>query len=125
MTDISVSCPAELEIGESLPLTVTALYNSGYARDITAYCQISPYDPMATESQYLQICYQENGKLLMETIKILRPTPETEPDAEVPSEPAPEQTPTVQNPSPTSLPPYLLFMIPVVLLIPILRKKRA
>ena len=126
LTEIAVSGETLLETGDALSLTVTARYDSGFSRDVTAECVIEGFDASAPENQQVRISYQENGLLLSEAIQIFRPVPETEPPTEPPTEvPTEPAAPAVQA-EPVIHWQYFLLAIPAVgILLLFVRKKNA
>ena len=124
LTGITIDGQMLLDLDQPLSLTVTAQYNSGYCRDVTADCQMEGYDPTVAESQQVHISYQENGKLLSETLMIRRPVPETEPPTLPPTESPAEPVPAEEEAGNTFLLPYLLLSVPALLLLIRLLKKK-
>jgi hypothetical protein len=88
LTQLQLHCPHELPLGEDPDLTVTAVYDSGFSRDVTADALISGYDPMDEAEQEVTVSYGENGVSLTSQVKIRRPEPETVPPTVPPTVPA-------------------------------------
>lgn len=89
LTDISITGDTVLETGIEPQLTVTAHYDSGFSRDVTADCEISPFDPANERTQTLTVTYAENGSQIMASVEITRPPKETDPPVTEPVETVP------------------------------------
>lgn len=75
LTQITVAGNTEYMVGEPLALTVTAGYDTGFTRDITANATISGYDPTTDGTQEITVCYTENDVTLSETLQITLTAP--------------------------------------------------
>ncbi len=125
LTGITVSGETLLDADIPLSLTVTAHYDSGYSRDVTSESVFSDFDPTISRSQQVRIIYQENGKLLSETVLVQRPVPETEPPTLPPTEPpATEPVASPEVPSQSFPWQYLLLAIPAVGIIAVFVAKK-
>lgn len=128
LTELVIQTDSVLPVGQALPLTVTALYDSGYSRDVTGECQISGFDPQHSGTQMLTVTYAENGKQIVSTQEIRRPAPETTPPETEPAAEPPETTPEESgSESHTSAAVWLLpaaAVIAAILLIILIRKKQ-
>lgn len=124
LTGITISGETLLDADVPLSLTVTAHYDSGFSRDVTADCDFSGFDPSIPRNQQVRISYQENGKLLSETIQVQRPVPETEPPTLPPTEPATEPIVPAEEPAQPFPRQYLLFLVPVVGIILVIARRK-
>lgn len=92
VTDLTVSGNTLPETGAALDLTVTAHYDSGFSRDVTADCVISGFDPDSDRTQLVTVTYSENSRQITATLEIRRPARETlSPSTEAPETVAPTQ----------------------------------
>ncbi len=70
LTGITATSPAEYQIGDELNISVTAVYDSGYEKDVTSLCAISGFDSSAEGNQTIKISYTENGITLETSMEV-------------------------------------------------------
>ena len=125
LTNLKISGSDLLEMGQMPDVTVTAEYDTGFSRDVTADCALSGYDPENGRTQTLTATYEENGVQITVSFEIRRPEPET-----VPTEAPATEAPTGPVPMPQEAQPVRSFPYPIlgaalgVLLLILLLKKR-
>ena len=91
LTEISVQVTESCEFGDMPDLTVTAYYDSGFSRDVTAEAEIHNFDPTIFGEVQAEITYTENGitKSSNFIVTVIEPPTEapTEPAVTIPTEP--------------------------------------
>lgn len=129
LTSISLDGSDTYTVGDDLSLTVTAHYDNGFSRDVTADVLIGGYDPENPGTQNVTVSYAENGSTVSVTIPITLTPPPTEPSTEPPAtepetiptaatEAAPEQLPEAEE---SRTPSWLVWvLIPLGVSLPIL-----
>ena len=112
---IVVTGNAFCEVGAEPNLQVTAYYDTGLYRDVTATATILDYDPTATGLRDVTVAYEEGGISVSETVQLEMYVPETLPPTEPPTE-SPTQPPTEAPTEPLFVAPvkedsvFLLFL---------------
>ena len=84
------------EVGQMPALIVTAHYDTGFSRDVTADCTVADYDPTGARTQSITVTYAENGRQISTFLDIRRPGEPTEPS----TQPIPTEIPTEPTPAP-------------------------
>lgn len=102
LAQISVAGSTEYMVGDELALTVTAGYDTGFTRDVTADAVISGYDPTTDGTQEVTVTYTENGITLSETLQVGLTAPPVE--TTVPPTTAAPTIPTVTETIPETKP---------------------
>lgn len=111
LTGLRIDGETRLEFGEEPVLTVTAIYDCGFTRDVTAICEITPFQPEAEGSQSLTASYSENGVVLSDTVEIVTLPMETDPPPTLPPQPTEAPAPVEEEPEAE---PSLLWIPPLV-----------
>ena len=121
VTDLSVLGNTVYSAGDSLDVSVTAYYNNGFSRDVTAEAEFSGFDPFTPGLQTLNVRYEENGHTASTAIHLMIEAPETTAPA-IESTAAPETVPECLPSEPnipeapeTESPSFSWLMIPLLL----------
>ena len=96
LTGIDIGGKTEYESGEELELTVSAIYSSGYSREVTQGLTFSGFDFGKAGPQAVTVTYVEDGLSATDTIEIRINVEEpvvTEPAQPVETAPIPETAP--------------------------------
>lgn len=135
LTEITVSGEQFCFVGGEPDLTVTAFYDSGYARDVTHKSQLHGFDPTNVGDIQLEVSYEENGvgrsvpfpvTILPQPTEVLETIPANM--EETKAEPAPESVPITYTDTPDyHIKPFIWISCAAVagiILISIIPKKK-
>ena len=123
---ILVSGATEYLSGDMPQLTVTALYNNDFSRDVSGKVVYEGYDPALIGEQDVTVQYTENGVTATSAVKIivtpaptettLPPTEETQPEVQTDPEPAESAEVIVQaeTKEDSKLPPVWILLVPIL-----------
>lgn len=128
---ILVDGAKQYETGEELYISVTALYNGDYSRDVTDRAEFTGYDPQLPGQQTVTVTYTENGttSIASFTVNVTAapseaPTHATESDepqfgtgsaVQLPPTPAKPPVTETETEAEKDTPPLWLLLIPLLL----------
>lgn len=121
---ITVSGATEYVLGSDLNLQVTAVYSSGYTRDVTSHANYYGYDFGISGFQTVTASYAE-GKIRKNAdfdVYVIPPATEATPTEAAPTEPVPEipEVPVEPAGEPEKLLPALIFAAICIVLLAVL-----
>ena len=90
LQSLTLTGSTEYPAGSRLSLTVTAHYDSGITRDVTALAAFSGFDPDAEGEQTVTVSYTENGVTAAQSIPV-----RVGDDLQAPTEPPTEAAPQI------------------------------
>jgi len=122
LSGIDVGGTTEYELGEELDLVVSAVYSSGYSREVTQGITFSGFDFAKAGTQTVTVTYLEGGISATATIGIVIDSEATAPTDPKEVSAAPETLPeatavTDDAPHPDPTDPFVLAGICIILLI--------
>jgi len=119
---ITVSGATEYAPGSELNLQVTAVYTSGYTRDVTGEAVYTGFDFGATGFQTVTVAYEEGNTQVLEDFDVYVIPPATEADVptEVPTQPLPSAPEASEEEGSHLLPALIFAGICLVLLVVLL-----
>lgn len=145
---ILVDCIKDYTAGDELEISVTALYNGDYSRDVTTQAQFSGHDMHTPGQQTVTVTYEENGITTTATVTIdvapapadaatgpdepgepqvgtgfgvqLPPTPAKQPEKETDAVRDPSNIPDASDTPDT--PPLWILLIPLLLAVVLIFK---
>lgn len=112
LSGVQVSGQTEYELGEELNLTVSALYSTGFTKDVTSSAKYTGFDFGKSGTQTVTVSYAEGDNLQYTPVEILvkaPPTVATEPPSE--AVPLPTETEPVYESQPQEEPASLNHLL--------------
>lgn len=118
LTGLNIDGEFTLEVGTAMTLTATAVYDTGFSKDVTALAEFSGVDMGRTGEQLLTVSYTENGikataELLIDVAKMEKSEDFSQAVVSLEAVPASEDTPI---PAADKTPPMAPFLLLAALL---------